>query len=156
MNSCDTLPILRRGGSDDRNIGWQLSSNKFQTSTRRVYTRPLIMFMSIVNASSCRNCSYFPVNLKLCTIIFVILVPVDCQWNPWTEWTPCSLPCGIGQRSRDRSYIQSVNGSVRCDDTESHQDEYCNTDPCPSKLCRFTSKFVLKYGRKIEIGKYAI
>ena len=65
---------------------------------------------------------------------FFFKVPVDCSWNPWTEWTPCSVSCGIGQRLRDRSFIQSVNGGMDCNSAESNEEEFCNTEPCTSKL----------------------
>ncbi|XP_033639811.1 SCO-spondin-like [Asterias rubens] len=66
----------------------------------------------------------------LTTLSFTTPLPVDCSWNPWTEWTPCSVSCGIGQRLRDRSFIQSVNGGMDCNSAESNEEEFCNTEPC--------------------------
>lgn len=55
--------------------------------------------------------------------------PVDCQWDDWEEWGPCSASCGGGERSRTRSVVlQPINGGEECVDSKTK--EPCNTSPC--------------------------
>ena len=38
-----------------------------------------------------------PCNIQPC--------PIDCQWSAWSEWEECSITCGRGLQSRDRSVV---------------------------------------------------
>lgn len=62
---------------------------------------------------------------------------VDGGWSNWNEWDKCSLPCGGGIRTRNRSCNTPVpqHGGELCDgnDTEHLQ---CNNQNCPGKCVR--------------------
>lgn len=58
---------------------------------------------------------------------------VDGSWRPWTEWSMCTLTCGNGTQTRNRSCDDPLFGGSNCtgDDT---QLRYCNDHHCPSRL----------------------
>ncbi|CAE7417129.1 HMCN1 [Symbiodinium sp. CCMP2592] len=50
-----------------------------------------------------------------------VLCPVNCEWEPWTAWTECVMPCGSnGTRQRSRGKIPPAHGGEDCvgDSTE--------------------------------------
>ena len=57
--------------------------------------------------------------------------PVDCV-GTWTEWTPCTKPCGSGETTRTYTHkILAKDNGKNCP----HQNQYvareaCNTQPC--------------------------
>ncbi|KAM8881275.1 SCO-spondin isoform 1-T4 [Synchiropus picturatus] len=56
---------------------------------------------------------------------------VDGGWGQWGEWTPCSLPCGGGTRSRSRKCDNpSPQSGGRGCLGDSDQKTKCNTDLC--------------------------
>lgn len=36
-----------------------------------------------------------------------------CRTTPWTEWSPCSVTCGIGISMRTRTFIEHA-GRKKC------------------------------------------
>lgn len=54
------------------------------------------------------------------------LAPCD-VWSDWTEWAPCSVTCGGGQKSRQRF---CKNGQNCVGPPEEYRS--CATGPCPS------------------------
>ena len=58
------------------------------------------------------------------------LCPVDCRLSSWGPWSPCSLSCGSGFRSRTRSVVQeALHGGLACPTNREHQ-ETCVEEDC--------------------------
>lgn len=60
---------------------------------------------------------------------------VDCEWNSWGAWGPCSRTCGGGNRVRQRGPLPFTNrdGGGECPEGNGHKKKtgMCNTFPCP-------------------------
>lgn len=57
--------------------------------------------------------------------------PVNCKWAEWQHWGACSLTCGGGQRTRNRSPEQiAKHGGDHCVG-DSRGVDNCNVSPCP-------------------------
>lgn len=63
--------------------------------------------------------------LKLCFYPIV-----DGVWNVWSNWTTCSLTCGNGTQSRNRTCIGPYYGGLNCSGAENDFRD-CNTFHCP-------------------------
>lgn len=62
-------------------------------------------------------------NFDVCTI--------NCEWNDWELWSPCSKSCNGGTRTKLRNKKwESSNGGLPCLGNATDM-EKCNTDPCP-------------------------
>merc|ERR1712086_64958 len=60
--------------------------------------------------------------------------PVDCKWDDWEDWSPCSVTCGRGHHLRSRAVsIPAMNGGADCG-IHSDQSEHCNLIPCELHL----------------------
>ncbi|KFH13639.1 sushi domain (scr repeat) domain-containing protein, partial [Toxoplasma gondii VAND] len=45
--------------------------------------------------------------------------PVECTYTPWTDWTPCSVTCGVGKQTRHREIATDAQfGGRPCDNLE--------------------------------------
>lgn len=66
----------------------------------------------------------------------IIYIVVDGQWAEWNEWSECTVSCGKGYKSRNRSCSdpppQSGGGVCHGNETET---DYCNTNNCPGMFC---------------------
>ncbi|ESN92609.1 hypothetical protein HELRODRAFT_164684 [Helobdella robusta] len=56
--------------------------------------------------------------------------PVDAQWTQWTDWSGCTLTCGGGRQSRNRTCVPGRNNGKDCSG-ENFQNKTCNTLECP-------------------------
>ena len=65
----------------------------------------------------------------------------NCVWNTWEAWGSCSLTCGSGVQSRQRSKEGPRHGGQECDG-EPTEDQDCNTQACPGNDKQ--NKMVLK------------
>ncbi|XP_076851146.1 thrombospondin type-1 domain-containing protein 4-like isoform X2 [Brachyhypopomus gauderio] len=72
-----------------------------------------------VHTSRCRHLprpeSSSPCQLKICS-----------EWQLHSDWSPCSVPCGVGQRSREVHCVSNVGDVV--------EDEECNLKLRPSDV----------------------
>jgi hypothetical protein len=62
---------------------------------------------------------------------------LDPQWTPWDKWSPCSVTCGLGGKTRKRSCVdKAASGSyglkpgIDCLGPKEHDDQ-CELDHCP-------------------------
>ena len=75
------------------------------------------------------NSFFFEMSLTrliLCSTI------VDCEWDEFSEWSPCSKTCGGGTQVRTRVIaIQESNGGQQCEGT-SRESRHCPVQTeCP-------------------------
>ncbi|CAE7923300.1 HMCN1 [Symbiodinium necroappetens] len=61
----------------------------------------------------------------------VKVCPVDCKWSDWGDWEGCSKSCGVGERSRYRSYAQIQNAHGKECPGQNLQTETCGMNTCP-------------------------
>ena len=62
--------------------------------------------------------------------IAVALLPTDCLWSEWSDWSPCSSTCGSARRFRDRKVIIPARNGGKCDGQE------LELYDCPTKACQ--------------------
>ena len=64
-------------------------------------------------------------------VMYIFFVSVDCEWEPWSSWSTCSLTCGPGIKTRIRRIHshERNGGSCNGDSIETSQ-ESCGV--CPS------------------------
>jgi len=55
---------------------------------------------------------------------------VDCAWNPWAEWSPCTERCGGGTRQRSR--VHSTTKTILSCQAAVVEDE---SEPCNEQQC---------------------
>lgn len=57
--------------------------------------------------------------------------PVDCLLSHWSEWTPCSVSCGVGKSEKYRHILrQGVNGGTPCPSKKIVKRRKCYAPPC--------------------------
>ncbi|VDI00055.1 Hypothetical predicted protein, partial [Mytilus galloprovincialis] len=63
---------------------------------------------------------------------YKIACPIDGIWSNWNEWTACSLSCGGGSQSRNRTCNEPEPeyGGIHCSGNITDE-QNCNGDPCP-------------------------
>ena len=61
-----------------------------------------------------------------------IIFPVDCEWDSWSSWSPCSKTCDEGIESRTRTKRKVENSGGICAGSANDQ-KSCKMQPCPGK-----------------------
>ena len=66
------------------------------------------------------------------THICFIAIAVNGEWSSWSTWSSCSVTCGDGQRTRQRSCDNPSpsGGGSDCSGNNTHR-ENCNIANCP-------------------------
>eukprot|EP00397_Hematodinium_sp_SG-2012_P003630 GEMP01003638.1.p1 GENE.GEMP01003638.1~~GEMP01003638.1.p1 ORF type:complete len:1065 (+),score=235.50 GEMP01003638.1:215-3409(+) len=60
----------------------------------------------------------------------------DCVWDDWSDFSPCTVSCGGGHKTRDRTIGTSPrNGGKLCDAFSKSEMVGCNTAPCAAAGC---------------------
>ncbi|KAI0237282.1 hypothetical protein LSAT2_012246 [Lamellibrachia satsuma] len=57
-------------------------------------------------------------------------ITLDGAYDPWTEWGECSVSCGGGTRTRNRTCTGASFGGKPCEGS-SNESEECTTNSCP-------------------------
>ncbi|XP_078591867.1 SCO-spondin-like [Branchiostoma floridae x Branchiostoma japonicum] len=88
---------------------------------------PVLYSDGDVVSISCNNCTCTAGHFSCSNLV----CDVDCTWNTWSTWSVCSLSCGVGERSRHRTYNPAQGSGAQCASlwyTTETQD--CNTHAC--------------------------
>jgi len=91
-----------------------------ETKTRSVLTKPKNGGMGCDSVQEERPC-----NTGSCDR--------DCTLLDWGDWSPCSMACGGGDKSRTRKVLVPIRGQGKCPkktSPERLEDGKCNTQPC--------------------------
>ena len=66
------------------------------------------------------------------TILILCSTIVDCEWDEFSEWSPCSETCGEGTQVRTRVIaIQESNGGKPCEGTRRESRNCLVQTECP-------------------------
>ncbi|XP_035657355.1 netrin receptor UNC5A-like [Branchiostoma floridae] len=59
----------------------------------------------------------------------MVSCPVDGGWTDWSPWSACSVTCGVGTQTRDRSCTNPApaHGGVKCDGRSDQETQACDT-----------------------------
>ena len=82
---------------------------------------------------------------------FSWLLTVHGSWSNWDEYTPCSVTCGDGERSRTRPCL---SGCSNLDDDDENQAEVCHESECKLILKKSFSKYTDFYSHKQSAAKF--
>ena len=65
----------------------------------------------------------------------LLLCVADGHWSGWSVWSLCSVTCGGGNKTRNRTCTdpEPKYGGENCTGNELDNTS-CNTDPCPGML----------------------
>lgn len=58
----------------------------------------------------------FKKNLTLALLAYLFLAK-DCTWSEWVVWSPCSVACGSGTKTRLRAKLGPTDGGTDCEGT---------------------------------------
>ena len=65
--------------------------------------------------------------------IISLPIVVNGQWEPWTEWSGCSVTCATGTQERTRECVGMAHGGDPCDGS-SLQNRTCFPKECPGTI----------------------
>lgn len=57
--------------------------------------------------------------------ILFIITAKDCTWSEWVVWSPCSVTCGTGTKSRYRAKLGPTDGGKDCEGTTTMEKVQC-------------------------------
>lgn len=64
--------------------------------------------------------------------------PVDCRWDEWADWEPCSASCNGGFKQRQRTILQMANCYGKpCELGDAIETAPCNTQGCGCRDCEW-------------------
>lgn len=66
--------------------------------------------------------------------------PINCKWNPWSNWTDCSLSCATGTQTRTRAFEPAQHGGDDCIGSDLDT-QFCNTQPCPGERLSLSTHY---------------
>ena len=66
---------------------------------------------------------------------FAFSLLVDCEWMAWSDWSTCTMTCGIGTGTGQQTRIRSIithekHGGTACSGSLAEH-QLCNQDACP-------------------------
>ncbi|CAF5088956.1 unnamed protein product, partial [Rotaria sp. Silwood1] len=74
------------------------------------------------------------------TVTPVLATAVQCIYSDWTDWTSCTVTCGVGKQERARNIIAgSCSGPIL-------ETRICQMEPCP---CIFTADIYISTFQKL-------
>ena len=87
---------------------------------------------------SAKKCGKIEKSLKKCD--YSCPVAVNGSWSDYSEWTSCSVSCGGGSQTRDRSCSNPAPafGGDNCEGN-AEETQKCNLHECPGKILRICS-----------------
>ena len=56
---------------------------------------------------------------------------VNCEWNNWSNWSPCTKPCRGGTQVRNRTILQENENNGEPCIGPAEEVHVCNTEECP-------------------------
>eukprot|EP00930_Biecheleria_cincta_P066153 TRINITY_DN5216_c0_g3_i1.p1 TRINITY_DN5216_c0_g3~~TRINITY_DN5216_c0_g3_i1.p1 ORF type:complete len:1485 (+),score=229.48 TRINITY_DN5216_c0_g3_i1:302-4456(+) len=84
-----------------------------------------VKMMAQGNGAACDN------NLMETRECAKIACPVDCSWDEWSDWTTCSMSCGVGLKAKTRKFKQvAAYGGLPCQGLTTQTSE-CTLGECP-------------------------
>eukprot|EP01012_Entosiphon_sulcatum_P014922 TRINITY_DN1994_c0_g1_i1.p1 TRINITY_DN1994_c0_g1~~TRINITY_DN1994_c0_g1_i1.p1 ORF type:complete len:100 (+),score=13.26 TRINITY_DN1994_c0_g1_i1:33-302(+) len=73
------------------------------------------------------------IRIVLLLCLFVAMASaINCEVGGWTNWSPCTQPCGGGKQIRFRHVTVPPSGKGATDCPELSQQRACNEHPCGS------------------------
>jgi len=57
---------------------------------------------------------------------------IDCQVSAWSEWTDCTVSCGIGWTTRKRTVLHNAGNGGRSCPKKMDRKKKCRQMPCPA------------------------
>lgn len=96
-----------------------LGKSEYRNRTREVYS----------SSSNLSSCNFSTSETEICNIPSCGCVNgynCSCSLSEWTDWSSCSKSCGLGSKSRKRSYITR---GLTCDDSL-FESQDCNIICC--------------------------
>ena len=84
---------------------------------------------------------------EICIIEYAVFFQVNCVWETWSAWSPCSISCGKGTKTRIRRILSHEENGGSC---KGHSIETSHVDcgNCPTGIIKSFS--YLKHGSHLS------